>query len=135
MVSIRSVRPFNADDISAFFSWFILGHVLWIILGTTTFFSLAIFAVNTVFAQETLARWVGNYLTKSSGVKVVFESAIVPKWGDGVITFKNVFISRRPGQGAAKVSKRFSINRGCSCRRRRKSREVERVWRGHSDQC
>ena len=103
--SIRSVRPFNADDISAFFSWFLLGHVLWIILGTTTFFSLAIFAVNTVFAQETLARWVGNYLTKSSGVKVVFESAIVPKWGDGVITFKNVFVSRRPGQGTGKVSK------------------------------
>lgn len=103
--SIRSVRPFNVDEIGAFFSWFLLGHVLWIILGTTTFFSLAIFAVNTVFAQETLARWVGNYLTKSSGVKVVFESAIVPKWGDGVITFKNVFVSRRPGQGAGRVSK------------------------------
>lgn len=36
---------------------------------------------------------------------MVFESAIVPKWGDGVITFKNVFISRRPGQGTGKVSK------------------------------
>ena len=103
--SIRSARPFNADEIGAFFSWFLLGHVLWIILGTTTFFSLAIFAVNTVFAQETLARWVGNYLTKSSGIKVVFESAIVPKWGDGVITFKNVFVSRRPGQGTGRVSK------------------------------
>lgn len=103
--SIRSVRPFNVDEIGAFFSWFLLGHVLWIILGTTTFFSLAIFAVNTVFAQETLARWVGNYLTRSSGVKVVFESAIVPKWAGGVITFKNVFVSRRPGQGASKVSK------------------------------
>ena len=103
--SIRSARPFNADEIGAFFSWVLLGHVLWIILGTTTFFSLAIFAVNTVFAQETLARWVGNYLTKSSGVKVVFESAIVPRWGDGVITFKNVFVSRRPGQGTGRVSK------------------------------
>lgn len=47
----------------------------------------------------------GKYLTKSSGVKVVFESAIVPKWGDGVITFKNVFVSRRPGQGKTKISK------------------------------
>lgn len=54
---------------------------------------------------ETLARWIGNYLTKSSGVKVVFESAIVPKWKDGVITFKNVFVSRRPGQGTGDVSK------------------------------
>ncbi|KAL9043141.1 MAG: hypothetical protein Q9180_000077 [Flavoplaca navasiana] len=103
--SIRSSRPFNVDEISAFFSWILLGHVLWIILGTTTFFSLAILAVNTVFAQETLARWIGNHLTKSSGMKVVFESAIVPKWGDGVITFKNVFVSRRTGQGTGQVSK------------------------------
>ena len=103
--SIRSARPFNADEIGALISWFFLGHVLWIILGTTTFVSLAIFAVNTVFAQETLARWVGNYLTHSSGVAVVFESAIVPKWKDGVITFKNVFVSRRPGRGTASVSK------------------------------
>lgn len=36
---------------------------------------------------------------------VVFESAIVPRWGDGVITFNNVFVSRRPGQGVGKVSK------------------------------
>ena len=49
--SIRSGRPFNVDEISAFFSWVLLGHVLWIVLGTTTFFSLAILAVNTVFAQ------------------------------------------------------------------------------------
>lgn len=49
--SIRSARPFNIDEIGAFFSWILVGHVIWIILGTTTFFSLAIFAVNTVFAQ------------------------------------------------------------------------------------
>lgn len=103
--SIRSARPFNADEIGAFFSWLVLGHVVWIVLGTTTFFSLAILAVNTVFAQETVAGWVGNYLTRSSGIKIVFESAIVPRWGDGVITFKNVFVSRRPGQGRGEVSK------------------------------
>ncbi|KAK6838852.1 hypothetical protein RU639_000927 [Aspergillus parasiticus] len=103
--SIRSVRPFNLDEITALFSWVLLGHVVWVVLGTTTFFSLLIIAINTVFAQETLAGWIGNYLTKSSGVKVVFESAIVPKWRDGVITFKNVFVSRRPGQGAGHVSK------------------------------
>ena len=108
--SIRSVRPFNVDEIGAFFSWVLLGHVLWIILGTTTFFSLAILAANTVFAQETLAGWVGNYLTKSSGVRVVFESAIVPKWGDGVITFKNVFVSRRPGQSTGNVKKGSPAN-------------------------
>jgi distribution and morphology protein 31 len=59
---------------------------------------------------ETLARWVGDYLTHSAGIKVVFESAIVPKWGDGVITFHNVFVSRRPGQGKTKVSKGSSMS-------------------------
>lgn len=61
--------------------------------------------ITDILCVETLAGWIGNYLTKSSGVKVVFESAIVPKWKNGVITFKNVFVSRRPGQGTGHVSK------------------------------
>jgi mitochondrial distribution and morphology protein 31 len=97
-VTIRSMRPFNMDEIFGLFSWIVFGHVLWLIIGTTTFVSLAIFAINTVFAQETLAGWVGKYVTYSSGLKVVFESAVVPKWSDGVITFRNVFVSRRPGK-------------------------------------
>ena len=104
-LTIRSTRPFNADEIYALFSWIIAAHVLWVVLGTTTFFMLAIFLVNTAFSQETIAKWIGNYLTKSSGIKVVFETAVVPKWGDGVISFRNVFVSRRPGQGKGKVSK------------------------------
>lgn len=36
---------------------------------------------------------------------VIFESAIVPRWGDGVISFRNVFVSRRPGQIKSTVSK------------------------------
>ncbi|KAJ3470411.1 hypothetical protein MRS44_000510 [Fusarium solani] len=60
-------------------------------------------------AAETLARWVGDYLTQSAGVTVVFESAIVPKWRDGVISFRNVFVSRRPGQGSVS-----SVSKGSS---------------------
>lgn len=90
------------DEIVAFLGWIFYAHVLWVIIGTTTFISAAIWLINTISAQELLAGWVGNYLTKSSGIKVVFESAIVPKWGDGVITFKNVFVSRRPGQDGKK---------------------------------
>lgn len=110
-LSIRSFRPFNHDEIGAFLSWVFYAHVLWIIIGTTTFISAAIWAINTVFAQETLAGWVGNYLTKSSGLKVVFESAIVPAWGDGVITFKNVFVTRRPG---AQGKKERDVTKGSS---------------------
>ncbi|CAO2648831.1 Nn.00g097800.m01.CDS01 [Neocucurbitaria sp. VM-36] len=104
-LTIRSARPFNADEIYALFSWILAAHVLWIVLGTTTFFMLTIFMINTAFSQETLGKWIGNYLTKSSGIKVVFETAVVPKWGDGVISFRKVFVSRRPGQGRGKVTK------------------------------
>ncbi|KAF2684942.1 mitochondrial distribution and morphology protein family 31/32 [Lentithecium fluviatile CBS 122367] len=104
-LTIRSTRPFNADEIYALFSWILAAHVLWVVLGTTTFFMLTVFLINTVFAQETLAKWIGNQLTQSSGLKVVFESAVVPKWKDGVISFRKVFVSRRPGQGTSQVSK------------------------------
>lgn len=33
----RNNRPFSIDDISAFASWLVMGNVLWILLGTTTF--------------------------------------------------------------------------------------------------
>lgn len=49
--SIRDLRPFNLDEVGAFFSWIVVGHLIWIIVGTTTFFSLLILTVNTVFAQ------------------------------------------------------------------------------------
>ncbi|KAI4867508.1 mitochondrial distribution and morphology proteins-domain-containing protein [Hypoxylon rubiginosum] len=108
--SIRSMRPWNIDEWGAFVSWFLFGHLVWILVGTTTFFSLGILFVNTVLAQETLAKWIGDYLTESAGLTVVFESAIVPKWKDGVISFKNVFVSRRPGQIKSSVSKGSSSN-------------------------
>lgn len=46
-----------------------------------------------------MAGLVGNYLTKETGVTVVFESAIVPRWKDNCIQFRNVFVSRRPRHG------------------------------------
>jgi hypothetical protein len=49
--SIRSLRPWNIDDWSAFISWVMVGHIVWILVGTTTFFSLLIFAIKTVVAQ------------------------------------------------------------------------------------
>lgn len=52
-----------------------------------------------------MAKWIGDYLTQSAGLTVVFESAIVPRWKDGVITFRNVFVSRRPGQVKSTVKK------------------------------
>lgn len=55
--SIRSARPWNVDDWSAFVSWFVLGNIVWILVGTTTFFSLVILSINTVVAQGKYPRF------------------------------------------------------------------------------
>lgn len=101
----RQVRPLNFEEISAIFSWLLLGNIVWILVGTTTFCSIILFAVNTVFAQEYIAERIGNLITKETGLTVVFENAIVPRWDSGVISFNKVFVSRRPGRGNRRVQK------------------------------
>ncbi|PWN53525.1 hypothetical protein IE53DRAFT_383959 [Violaceomyces palustris] len=93
--TIRGFRRFNADDISAFFTLGGVGTAIWIIVGTTGFFSVVFAALNALNLQEWIARRIADYLTYQTGVTVVFESAIVPKWKESRISFKNVFISRR----------------------------------------
>ncbi|CAN3361515.1 mitochondrial distribution and morphology protein 31 [Diutina catenulata] len=92
----RSNRPYNTDDFSAMVSWLMVGNVLLFVLGTTTFVSLVIFTANTVFAQEFVARKLGEFITKNSNLRVTFENAIVPGWKDGMISFRKCFVSRRP---------------------------------------
>ncbi|VEU23910.1 DEKNAAC105242 [Brettanomyces naardenensis] len=92
----KSKRPFNTDDFSAFFSWLLAGNIVLLIVGTTTFFSLLLYTLNTVLAQELVAEWVGNLITKNTNLTVTFENAIVPDWKDGKIQFKNCTVSRRP---------------------------------------
>lgn len=45
---------------------------------------------------EYIARAISDYLTSETGITIIFESAIVPKWKDSRIAFKNVYVSRRP---------------------------------------
>ena len=83
--SIRSVRPFNFDEIAALFSWVLLGHIVWVVLGTTTFFSLVIFAINTVFAQGKRERNSINNMP----MLILLEK----RWPDGLATT----LPNRPG--------------------------------------
>lgn len=101
----KQIRPLTTDDLSALFSWILVGNIIWILLGTTTFFSLILLAINTVFAQEYIAEVIGNFVTKNTGITVVFENAIVPHWSDGVISFNKVFVSKRPNRGNQRVQK------------------------------
>ncbi|CCA69884.1 related to MDM31-Mitochondrial inner membrane protein required for mitochondrial morphology and inheritance [Serendipita indica DSM 11827] len=94
--TIRGFRKFNTDDMSAFLSWIVFGQAVWILLGTTTFFSVVFATFNSLRMQEFVARKISDYLTRETGWTVVFESAIVPKWKDGKISFKKTYISRHP---------------------------------------
>ncbi|KAJ7162025.1 mitochondrial distribution and morphology proteins-domain-containing protein [Mycena filopes] len=94
--AIKSFRPFNTDDMSAFVTWFLMSQTLWIFVGTTTFFSVIFATANSLSLQQHVARAISDYLTAETGVTIIFESAIVPKWKDSRISFKNVYISRRP---------------------------------------
>ncbi|KZP22035.1 hypothetical protein FIBSPDRAFT_953131 [Athelia psychrophila] len=94
--TIKSFRKFNADDISAFITWFLTAQVLWIFVGTTTFFSMIFAIINSLRLQEYVARAISDYLTSETGITIIFESAIVPKWKDSRLSFKNIYISRRP---------------------------------------
>lgn len=49
----------------------------------------------------------------------------MPKWGDGVISFKNVFVSRRPGQGNVKVSKGSSSTAAAAAAAADRARDSE----------
>ncbi|KAG9220474.1 hypothetical protein CCMSSC00406_0003930 [Pleurotus cornucopiae] len=87
--TIKSFRKFNADDISAF-------------VTCTTFFSVVFAIANSLKLQRYIARGISDYLTAETGVTVIFESAIVPKWKDSRISFKNVYVSRRPSSSLAR---------------------------------
>lgn len=86
----------------------------------TTFFSVVFAIANSLRLQgisihssrhDTLlrkdivyvARAISDYLTSETGVTIIFESAIVPKWKDSRISFKNVYIIRRPSAGANRI--------------------------------
>lgn len=43
---------------------------------------------------EYVARSLSDYLTSETGITIVFESAIIPKWKESRISFKNVYVAR-----------------------------------------
>ncbi|KAF9101366.1 Mitochondrial distribution and morphology protein 31, mitochondrial precursor [Mortierella sp. GBA35] len=96
LLLMRQIRPWRVDDFIAMFSWAFLANVAFVLLGTTTFFSLVLAAANSLQFQGFVASKISDYLTASTGVKVKFEAAIVPNWKDGRITLRNVVMSKRP---------------------------------------
>ncbi|KAL7413000.1 mitochondrial distribution and morphology protein family 31/32 [Mrakia frigida] len=92
----RGFRKFGPDEWSAVVSWVLVGHLGWLVLGTTTFFCMVLYTANSLSLQGHVARLLSDYFTQGSGITVVFESALVPHFFDSTISLRNVFISRRP---------------------------------------
>lgn len=95
-ILIRSKRPFNLEDISAFISWLLTGNIVLFLIGTTTFFSLILMTINKFSNKDLVAEWLGNLITKNSNLTVSFESAISPDWNYGTIKLRNCKASKRP---------------------------------------
>ncbi|KAF8973038.1 mitochondrial distribution and morphology protein family 31/32 [Flammula alnicola] len=108
--TVRGFRKFNADDISALITWFLMSQTLWILIGTTTFFSVIFSTANSLRLQHYVARAISDYLTSETGITIIFESAIVPKWKDSRLSFKNVYVSRRPSESQPKNKR--AVNTG-----------------------
>ncbi|OBA19455.1 hypothetical protein METBIDRAFT_79482 [Metschnikowia bicuspidata var. bicuspidata NRRL YB-4993] len=111
----RNDRPFSVDDFSAFASWVVMGQVLWVFLGTTTFVLVAMYFINTldqfwntIYGDETsdgskdksrakdeslLSRIAGSVLSHGLGAHIAFEKGhVLPHLEDGMLKFKNVTI-------------------------------------------
>jgi len=48
---MRQIRPWRVDDFIAMFSWAFLANVAFVLLGTTTFFSLILATANSLQFQ------------------------------------------------------------------------------------
>ncbi|KAF9976600.1 Mitochondrial distribution and morphology protein 31, mitochondrial precursor [Actinomortierella ambigua] len=95
LLLMRQIRPWRVDDFIAVFSWAFLANAMFVLLGTTTFVSLVLAALNSLQFQGFVAAKISDYLTASTGVKVKFDSAIAPNWKDGKITLRNVVMTKR----------------------------------------
>ncbi|WAR53143.1 hypothetical protein PtB15_2B574 [Puccinia triticina] len=93
-LTIRSFHPYRTDDYSAFASLFVLLNIILAAIGTTTFLGIFLFLFNKAGMEDLVARWLSNRLSNASGVEISFDSALVPRWTDGMIRFENVRVSR-----------------------------------------
>lgn len=109
----RNNRPFSIDDFSAFASWLVMGNILWIVLGTTTFGLVTMYSIhtfdtfwNTISGDEDddnedvapqakdktfLSYLAGSILSQGFGMRLVFEKgSVLPELSDGMLKFRNV---------------------------------------------
>lgn len=115
---IRDRAKWTVDDALALLSWIFVSHTLFFVVGTTSFVSLGLAVANSlqfqglisidnVFSRhafllfilsliilEFVAGAVRNHVSRLICMEIDFKSAIVPRWQDGTILFKNICIRK-----------------------------------------
>ncbi|EGG03733.1 uncharacterized protein MELLADRAFT_49357 [Melampsora larici-populina 98AG31] len=93
-LTIRSFRPYRSDDYSAFASLIFILALILAALTTTSFLGVLLLIFNKAGLEDLVARWLSDYLSRTTGVRILFASALVPRWRDGLIRFENVIVLR-----------------------------------------
>lgn len=90
---IKQNRPFNADEISAFLSWIVMGNFMWILIGTTTFLGSILYLVNTFGDGDLQKAILKQLIIFDNGLRIDIDSPnFEANWKDGKINFKNVIL-------------------------------------------
>lgn len=88
---LKQNRPFNIDEVTAFLSWILMGNVLWILIGTTTFFGFLIYIVNWIGDREIEKRILKKLITFDNKLVVDFnDPRFKASWEDGKIKIRNL---------------------------------------------
>ena len=93
---VKKRRPWTTDDFFAVGTWLFVGNGLFLLIGTTSFVSIALVFAKSLQVQETLFSKLAQHLTNTTGFKVSFDAPIVPNWRKGLITLNDVSMQNHP---------------------------------------
>lgn len=107
---LRQNRPFNVDEITAFFSWILMGNFIWIIIGTTTFFGVLIYILNWIGDGEVEKLVLKKLLTFDNKLMVDFSGPnFMATWEDGKIKIRNLRVQSSSARDNAHLNYQLDI--------------------------
>ncbi|KAI5961939.1 MDM32 [Candida theae] len=120
---VRGKKTSKLDISSAFISGMIMGNLLWIILGTTTFGLMVMYSLHyldNVFdnsnkkekaTKNSIFGYIsGSILSHGLGVNLQFEKGALPEFKDGKLRLKNVTVTSKDASDYKVQAKVESMN-------------------------
>jgi hypothetical protein len=117
---IKQNRPFNIDEVTAFLSWILMGHFLWIVIGTTTFIGFLIYIVNWIGDGEVEKLVLRKLITFDNKLNIdMTHPKFGTSWEDGMVKVRNLKVHSNPKVAShsdyeleiSEISLTFSFNK------------------------